>query len=194
MYYVSHEFIESTPIKDLITQGYQHNCWSLPRFSCIKEEEDLLELFTKSQDKPTIYHGDKVEKMIDIGEFSTECFDLKDFATKMITNYAHNVGGEVRYMKSCSGGCSPLTKKASIVVPNDAPYLKDLQEKFEIFLLNHNKIQERYDLRHIENKSLPENREETKHLEQHKSFIRNEFIISVALSAIFGFVLLCYFV
>lgn len=181
--YVKSRFCGSMSVKEGITHEYQYDFWSLPTFSSIKEEEELVELFTKSQDEPTIYHGDKVEKMIDIGEFSTECFDLKDFATEIITNYAHNVGGEVRYIKSTKirGG---LAEKAYIVVPNDAPYLKKLQTKFELFLHQRGKILERYDLRHNENKSLPDKREEAKYLENREIYINNDFIISLAVAAV----------
>lgn len=152
-----------TEIKNDIITRHDLTFLSYPQFGSIEEDEKQVELFAQEQETPPIYTGEMVDVVIYLGRFNWDCYDYMDFQVQLMKNYVKNVGGTIREIKTEKFRNS-TRKTIYITIPEDAPYFSNLQETFDAFAQQEHRLITRHYLRHLENKNLPEKRNERKYL------------------------------
>lgn len=152
-----------TEIKNDIIIRHDLTFLSYPNFGSIEEDEKQVELFAQEQENPPIYTGEMVDVVIYLGRFNWDCYDYMDFQVQLMKNYVKNVGGKIRELKTEKFRNS-TSQTFYITIAKDAPYCSNLQETFDAFAQQEHRLITRHYLRHLENKNLPEKRNERRYL------------------------------
>lgn len=152
-----------TEIKNDIVTRYDLTFLSYPEFGSIEEDEKQVELFAQEQENPPIYTGEMVDVKIKLGKYHWMCYDYMDFHIQLMKNYVKNVGGTIRKIKTKEFRNS-TSQTFYITIAKDAPYCSNLQETFDAFAQQEHRLITRHYLRHLENKNLPEKRNERRYL------------------------------
>lgn len=167
-------------------------------FNNIEEEDEIVELFTQVREIPENQEreidklGGHIERFgVVLGNFRNNTMKMYAKQKQMLRNYAHNVNGEIYKAEFC-GENGEHGQTFYIVVPANAPIVKESVQNFidcfSTFINNYDEIMERYSLRYIINKKLPDRSTEEVYVEEFNEKNQEEIIQSfrIALFTIVG--------
>lgn len=127
------------------------------------DDIDVFNLFMKDSEKEPKYTGKMVDCEVGIECVSVE-YEGKTYKGRdIVMNYVKNVGGKIRELKTEKFRNS-TSQTFYITIAKDVPYCSNLQETFDAFAQQEHRLIARHYLRHLENKNLPEKRNERRYL------------------------------